>query len=97
MSSTLTLNVATFTSAVNLNATGKTDTEIGQILRWFVIDKASPPPDGLTQAQTNQYYLDQAREEIMRYVVREARKNRLRDLQSQQQSIEAQADKETNL
>lgn len=92
MSSSLTLKVANVTSAVTF---AKTDQEVGQVLRWFVADKVEPPPAGLTQAELNQYYLDAARDELVRYVRREAHKNRLAELRAEQQSIEAQATADT--
>lgn len=94
MSSTITVKVATLTSTVT---SAKTDSETGQILKWFVADKATPPPEGLTQAQLNQYYLDAATTELARYIRQEASKNRLRELRAQQQSLESQAETETQL
>lgn len=94
MSSSISLNVGNFSSRKDLK---RTDQEVGQILRWFVADKIDPPPDGLTQAQLNQYYLDFARDEIIRYVQREARHNRIKELRAQQQSVEDQANGETEL
>lgn len=92
MASSLTLKVASVTSPVTF---AKSDAEVAQILRWFLADKAEPPPDGLTQAQLNQWYLDYAAAEIVRYVRREAQRNRPRMLRDSQQGIEAQADAET--
>jgi hypothetical protein len=92
MASSLTLKVANFTSTLTLNLS---DTQVAQVLMWFVEDKATPPDPGLTQAQLNQYYLDAARDEIKRYIIQEAQKNRLRDLRAQQQSVEAQATADT--
>lgn len=84
MSSTLTLKVATVTSAVTLN---NTDVNIANIIRLFVADKMAPIPDGLTQAQQNQLVLDAARDELLRYMRQEAAKNRLRELAAQEQAI----------
>jgi len=94
MSSTLTLKVATVTSQVTFN---KTDAEVAQVLRWFIADKASPPPDGLTQAQTNQWYLDQATAEIVRYIRQEAMRNRRAVLLQAQADIDAQAGIDTDI
>lgn len=91
MSSSIVLKVATVTSTVTF---AKTDAEVAQVLRWFLADKAEPVPDGLTQAQANQWYLDYATAEIVRYVRREAIKNRLRELK-EQQSVEEQAVSDT--
>lgn len=93
------------TSKINISVGGltsvkqftKSDQEVGQVIRWFVADKIDPPPDGLTQAQLNQYYLDFARDEIVRYVQREARHNRVKELRAQQQNVEDQASGETEL
>lgn len=92
MASDIRLRVASVTSTITF---AKTDAEVAQILRWFIADKAEQPPEGLTQAQLNQWYLDYAAAEIVRYVRREAQRNRLRMLRDSQQSIEAQADAET--
>lgn len=94
MSSTITVKVATLTSTVT---SAKTDSETGLILKWFVADKASPPPEGLTQAQTNQYYLDAATAELARYIRQEAQKNRARELRALQASIDDTAASETQL
>lgn len=94
MASDLRVRVATFTSAVTF---AKTDSEVGQILKWFVADKATPPPAGLTTAELNQYYLDATRDELVRYVRQEARKNRLAELKAAQASIEDTAAAETSL
>lgn len=57
MPSILSLKVATFES----NRTfARSDLEVGVILRLFVADKMTPMPNGLTQAQQNQYVLDAA-------------------------------------
>lgn len=92
MASDIRLRVASVTSTVTF---AKTDSEVATVLRWFLADKAEPPPKGLTQAQLNQWYLDYAAAEIVRYVQREARRNRLQMLREQQGSIEAQADADT--
>ena len=84
-------------SVVSTKTFGKTDAEVAQVLRWFLADKAGVPPEGMTVAQTNKWWLDQANDEIVNYVKREARRNRLRELREAQQSIEAQADTETNI
>lgn len=97
MASTLTLKVATVTSPVDLNKTGKTDAQIAAILEWYIADWAGPMPEGLTTAQQNQWKLDQATTRILDHVVSTARNNRLKQLRSQQASIESQAETETQL
>jgi len=94
MASSSVLKIATVTSTKTF---AKTDAEMAQIVRWFLADKAGPPPEGLTQAQTNQWYLDQANDELARYIQSEARRNRLKELRAAQQSIEDQATSETNI
>lgn len=94
MASSININVGNTTSTKQL---GKTDQEVGQILRWFVKDKIGPVPAGLTQTQINQFYLDFVRDELVRYIQSEAKKNRLRELKEEQQSIENQAESETSL
>lgn len=93
MSSTITIKVANMTSVVT---SSKSDAETGNILKWFIADKVSPP-DGLTTAQLNQYYLDAAVAELARYVRQEASKNRLKELRAAQASIEDQAAADTQL
>lgn len=94
MASDLRLRVATFTSTITF---AKTDAEVGNILKWFVADKVTPPAAGLTAAELNQYYLDAARDELVRYVRQEARKNRLAELKAAQASIEDAATADTTL
>lgn len=94
MASSLIGRVSTLTSPRNF---AKTDAEVGQIIRWYLADKAGPMPEGLTQAQQNQWYLDQYMDELVKHTVREARRNRLKILRDAQQSIEEQADNETSL
>lgn len=93
MASSNTIQVASVTSTRTF---GKTDAEVAQVLRWFLVDKTGPPPEGMTVAQTNKWYLDQTNDAIVNYVKREARMNRLRELQSTG-TLEAQADNDTNL
>lgn len=84
--------------AANSNASSsKTVTEIANFNRLVVADKASPPPDGLTAAQLNQYWNDAVRDEIVRYLKQEAYKNRLRELLAAQTGAQAQADADTQL
>lgn len=94
MASSLTIKVATFTSAITFN---KSDSDVGNILRWFVAGKMEPIPDGLTPQQQSQYILDQAAQEIVRYVRTQAAQARLAELQAQIQSIEAQAAQDTEI
>lgn len=92
MTSSITLKVATVTSAVTF---AKTDSDVAQVLRWFIKDKATPPPEGLTQGQLNQYYLDAARDEIVRYVRQEAQRVRLAELRAAEASLADTAAQET--
>lgn len=94
MSSTITLKVAALTSVVT---SSKSDVDTGNILKWFVADKVLPPPNGLTTAQLNQYYLDAAATELARYIRQEASKNRLKELRAAQVSVEEQAATDTQL
>ncbi len=94
MASTITVKVASMQSVVT---SSKDDASTGNILRWFVADKMSPIPDGLTQAQQNQLVLDAAAVELARYVRQEASKNRLKELKAAQESIESQAASDTAL
>ncbi len=94
MSSTITVKVASLTSVVT---SSKTDLETGNILKLFVADKASPPPDGLTTAQLNQYYLDACVSELARYIRQEAAKNLSRERASQKQAIDDQVIADTAL
>lgn len=75
---------------------GRTEQEVANILNLFIKDKISPRPEGLTDAQENQRRLDFAHDEVVRYIQREARRNRVRELQ-EQQSVEEQAESETTL
>lgn len=88
MAWTLTLTNGSATSSASSN---KTVTEIANFNRLVVMDKTSPPPDGLTPAQLNQFYLDAVKDEIVRHLKQEAYKNRLRELKAAQTSIEDQA------
>lgn len=94
MSSSSVLKIASVTSTKTF---GKTDAEVAQIIKWFLADKAGPPPEGLTQAQLNQWYLDQANDEVVDYIRREARRNRVKELREAQGVLEEQAGTETNL
>lgn len=86
--------VGSLTSTI---AFGKSDAEVANIMEWFALDKIGQPPAGLTQAQQNQWKLDQAHREVVNYVVREAKRNRLHMLREQQANIEEQASSETSL
>lgn len=86
--------VGNLTSTISF---AKTDAQVADILAWFAMDKIGQPPEGLTQAQANQWRLDQAHREVVNYVVREARRNRLQMLRAEQASIEEQAEAETGL
>lgn len=75
---------------------GGNDAQVTELWRLYLLDKQPPPPDGLTTAQVQQYYLDMAMPEIKAYIIREARKNKVRELQAAS-NIESQADAATNL
>lgn len=81
---------------VSLRTFARSDAEVANILEWFMVDKIDPMPDGLTQAEQNQWKLDQAHNEVIRYVVREAKRNRANQLRAQQ-TVEEQAENETRL
>lgn len=92
MTSSLTLQVGNLTSTITFS---KTDTQTGQVLRWFIASKVTPPAEGLTVAQKNQYYLDEAAAEIVRLIRQEAQRTRFRELRAEQASIEQTAENET--
>lgn len=92
MSSTLAIKVATTTSTRTFT---KTDAEMANIIKLFMAKKAGVPPEGMTVAQTNQWWLDQAMDEIVEYIKGEARRNREDELRKAS-PIEAQAETETN-
>lgn len=94
MSSSLTVKVATFTSAITF---AKSDAEVATILGYFIADWASPMPDGLTVPQQNQWRLDQAAARIVAMVRQEATRVRLRELKAAQTSVEDQASQDTAL
>lgn len=81
----------------SLKTFSKTDQEVANILEWFMLDKIGPDPVGLTPAQVNQWRLDQAHEEVLNYMRREANKNRLKVLRAAQVNLETQSTSETNL
>lgn len=89
---TLTNGVATSTAT-----SAKTVTEIANIARLVVADKAAPPPDGLTAAQLNQYYMDALKNETVRYWLQQAAKNSLHEKEPQIQAIRDAAVIETAL
>lgn len=90
MASSLTGKNGSLTSAFAFDG-GKTDVQIGNLNRLFVADKASPPPDGLTQMQLGQYYLDATMAEFKRYYIQEVTKNLRSERQAQKQAIDDQA------
>lgn len=92
MSSSLTLKVASLTST---HTPTVTDSEVAQILRWFIADTVDAPPEGLTQAQLNQYYLDFAAAELVRYIRAKAARNRERILNAERGDVATQAAAET--
>lgn len=87
MAFTLTLVNGAATSSAS---SSKTVTEIANFCRLVVKDKASPPPDGLTAAQLNTYYLDAVKDEIVRYIKQRAYDNGLRENEPQMQAIRDQ-------
>lgn len=54
-------------------------------------------PDGLTVTQQNNWKLEQAHNKMIEYVVRDARRIRLQQLQAAQGSLEETATQETQL
>lgn len=94
MSSSLVLKVANVTSTITF---AKTDAEVATILGYFIADYASPMPDGLTQAQQNQWRLDQAAARIVQMIRHEAQRVHLRDLLAAQQSASDQAANDTQI
>lgn len=88
------LRVGGLTSMITFAAT---EAKVGEVVRRFVTNKAAPPPEGSTQAQENQYYLDQALAEIVRTVRQEAIRERIRELRAEQQSLEEQAEQDNEL
>jgi hypothetical protein len=75
---------ATFTPA-------SADTKVADVLRRFIISKADPPPEGATQAQINQHYLDQSLAEIVRHIKQEAVNQSMRELQEEIELMQQQA------
>lgn len=92
MASSITLKVATVTSTITLS---KTDSEVAQVLRWFIKEWAGPEPEGLTTGQLNQWRLDQAAARMVAMVRQEAQRVRLRELRDAQASLDEQATGET--
>lgn len=75
----------------------KTDIEIAAILEWFIADVVSEMPEGLTQAEQNQWKLDQANAEIVRHISWKANRNRWRARQEQRETEDRQAQEEGQL
>lgn len=94
MAWTLTLVNGAATSGAS---SSKTVTEIANFNRLVVADKATPPPEGLTAAQINQFYLDAVKDEVVRYLKQEAQRNRLKELLAAQTSAQDQATADTSL
>lgn len=94
MAWTLTLVNGAAQSSASSN---KTVTEIANFARLVTADKSTPPPEGLTAAALNQFYLDAMKDEIVRYLKQEAAKNRLRELAAQEQAIRDQSVADTQL
>lgn len=97
MASTNTIVVAGTTSIVNLNATGKTDVEVGLIFEWLIWEKLAEMPEGLALAQQRQWKLDRAHRVMLDLAKAQARRNRIRILQEASVSLEQQAELETAL
>ena len=93
MATILTLTNGAATSSAN---SAKTTTEIANFARLVTLDKAAPPPAGLTAAQLNQYYVDALKDETVRYWKQEAAKNRLKELR-EAAALEATAANDTAL
>lgn len=78
-------------------SSSKSVTDIANFNRLVVVDKATPPPEGLTAAQLNQYWNDAVRDEVVRYLKHEAAKNLSRERAPQQQALIDQAVADTQL
>ena len=94
MAFTLTLVNGAATSSAS---SSKTVTEVANFARLVTKDKATPPPDGLTAAQLNQYYLDAMKDETVRYWKQKAFENGLRENEPQIQAIRDQTAIDTAL
>lgn len=59
-----------------IDGTLRTNTEMSQIIEWFITElpPENPMPEGLTVAQQNQWKLDAAMKKLVRYMRREALK-----------------------
>jgi hypothetical protein len=88
MAFTLTLANGAATSTAT---SAKTVTEVANFARLVVENLVSPPPEGLTQTQLNQYYLDALRDETVRYWKQRAAEASLREKEPQVQAIRDQA------
>ena len=95
----LTLTIGPVTSTYEFkkeNGTLRTNTEMSQIIEWFITEY--PPegtmPEGLTVAQQNQWKLDAAVSKLVRYMRREV--IRIRRLQSESTVVQ-QAQTEAEL
>lgn len=83
-------------AATSSATSAKTVAEIANFNRLVTLDKISPPPEGLTAAALNQFYLDAVKDEIVRHLRQEAARNRLGELRAAA-NIEAQATADTTL
>lgn len=93
MSSKLTLQVATFTTTYTSSLT---DAATADLLVWFIVNTADAMPDGLTEAQQNQWKLDAVRDKLVTYIRSEAAANKARaQLIEAQAEIEQQAAQDT--
>lgn len=88
MASSITIKVGGLVSTFEPTVT---DAKVAAILRRFVVPRADPPPEGATQAQINQHYLDQALREVLGYIVREAQRQSIVEAQESIDAIHEQA------
>lgn len=94
MAFTLTLTNGAATSTAT---SAKTVTEIANFARMVTADKATPPPEGLTAAQLNQFYIDALRDETIRYWKQKAAETSLREKEPQIQAIRDSAVADTQI
>lgn len=75
----------------------KTDAQVADILRWFMVGQIGPDPEGMTPAQLNQWKLDAAHRAALDYIQREAQRNRLNELRAAQGDLDQLAFEDSQL
>lgn len=88
---TITITVGALTSTHTFQ---KTDAEVAQVLRRFIRDTVDLPPEGWTNAQKNQYYLDEALKLIIKTVRDRAASASLADAIVSQRALQTQAEED---